>query len=261
MLDARYEDDEILIIDKPAGLATQLGAGLRISVVEAVERDFGFKPFLVHRLDKETAGLLVVAKDSRSAAIWTASIGGKSVRKFYRAIVSGEPRGDEGVLTGAVAVRGEEKSALTRWRLLESYGEGETGRFSYLELELGTGRTHQIRLHLAGAGLPILGDESHGDFRLNKRLKKERGLKRLLLISYELRLPGGLVVRASIPDYFSRFLASFEGAFSEGKISSASRETPFPALETPIAQSETRGGRVEPPDMPPPAISESPGSP
>jgi len=71
---------------------------------------------------------------------------------------------------------------------------------------------HQIRLHLAAAGMPILGDDRHGDFPLNKRLRKEAGLRRLLLLAYSLRLPGGAVLRASIPDHFREFMARYPDA-------------------------------------------------
>lgn len=206
MLTALYEDDEILVIDKPAGLPTQPGAGVRVSLVEAVERDFGFRPCLVHRLDKETAGCIIVARDSRAASKWTEMLGGREVGKQYRAVVAGIPRGASGSFDSAVRVRGESKEAHARWRLLGSFG---AGRFSLLELELGTGRTHQLRLQLAEAGLPILGDEAHGDFRLNKELRKSAGLRRLLLLSWRILLPGRGPVEAGEPEHFAAFLGAF----------------------------------------------------
>jgi 23S rRNA pseudouridine955/2504/2580 synthase len=215
MIAALYEDDEILVIDKPAGLASQPGEGVRVSVVEAVERDFGFRPYLVHRLDKETAGCLVVARSSAAASRWTRLVESRELRKTYRAVVSGEPPGSAGRFDESVRGREGEKAALTEWRLIASFGRSpsdsrsESRRFSYLELVLGTGRTHQIRVHLAAHDLPILGDDRHGDFALNKRLKAELGLKRLLLVAWSLELPGGRKVRASVPDYLSAFLASF----------------------------------------------------
>lgn len=209
MLIPLYEDDEILVIDKPAGLPSQPGEGVRISVIEAVERDFGFKPFPVHRLDKETSGCLVVARSSKAAAKWSRLIEARELRKTYRALVSGRPSADSGTFSDAVSTRSGERSATTDWRLLESFGGGA---FSYLELELGTGRTHQIRLHLAANGLPILGDDRHGDFALNKSLRKERGLKRLCLVSWSLLLPGGRLVKAALPEHFASFLALFPDA-------------------------------------------------
>lgn len=247
MLPLLFEDGEILVLDKPAGLASQPGAGVRLSLVEAVERDFGFRPFLVHRLDRETAGLIVVARDARAAAKWTGLVAGKAVRKTYRAIVAGEPSRASGIFREDVSVRGATMSAETRWELVGSFGAVTTAataataaaaptattavtaameatrepglgpatatrRFSLLELELGTGRTHQIRLHLAGAGLPILGDDRHGDFALNRALKKECGLKRLLLLAWRLELPGGITLSAAVPGHFSGFLERFPDA-------------------------------------------------
>lgn len=218
MIASLYEDGEILVLDKPAGLAVQPGEGVRISLVDAVERDYGFRPFLVHRLDKETAGLIIVAKDSRSASRWTQALGSREVEKVYRAVASGSLAGERGVLSAPVRVRGESIPARTSWRLLARFGSlpepsptgaGAAPAFSYLELELGTGRTHQIRLHLADAGVPILGDDQHGDFRLNKLLRKAVGLKRLLLLSWRLVLPGGRTVTAAMPEQFRDFFAAY----------------------------------------------------
>ena len=211
MIEALFEDDEILVLDKPAGLPSQPGEGVRVSVVEAVERDFGFRPFLVHRLDRETSGCLVVARSSAAAAKWSRLIESRELRKTYRAIVSGAPAGGRtaGRFDDPLHGPGGERAAATDWRLLASFGgSGAAPAWSYLELELGTGRTHQIRIHLAAHGLPILGDDRHGDFALNRRLRKEAGLRRLLLVAWSLDLPGGTRLRASVPDHFSAFLDS-----------------------------------------------------
>jgi 23S rRNA pseudouridine955/2504/2580 synthase len=214
MIAALYEDDEILVLDKPSGLPSQPGEGVRLSVVEAVERDFGFRPYLVHRLDKETAGCLIVARTAAAASAWSRLVESRELGKTYRALVSGAPAAPSGSFSEPVPTRGGEKSARTSWRLLGSFGgdPGEAARFSYLELELGTGRTHQIRIHLASHGFPILGDDRHGDFGLNKALRKEAGLKRLLLVAWSLTLPGGRLVRASLPPHFADFLARFPGS-------------------------------------------------
>ena len=120
MIAALYEDEEILVLDKPAGLASQPGEGVRISVVEAVERDFGFRPFLVHRLDKETAGCLLVAKTAAAAASWSRLIESRELRKTYRAIVSGAPGSGSSARSGRfdepVPGRDGDRAASTAWR-------------------------------------------------------------------------------------------------------------------------------------------------
>jgi 23S rRNA pseudouridine955/2504/2580 synthase len=239
MIDALYEDDEILVIDKPAGLASQPGEGVRVSVVEAVERDYGFRPFLVHRLDKETAGCLVVARSGAAAAKWARLIESRELRKIYRAVVSGAPDAESGRFDDPVSGRDGEKTASTAWRLLYSFGtaSGEPDQagpaasaapssaqapYSFLELELDTGRTHQIRIHLAAHGMPILGDDRHGDFALNKRLRKEAGGRRLLLLAWSLDLPGGRRVTAVLPDHFAAFLSLFPDALAAAADGTAS---------------------------------------
>jgi 23S rRNA pseudouridine955/2504/2580 synthase len=225
MIKALYEDDEILVLDKPSGLPSQPGEGVRVSVVEAVERDLGFRPYLVHRLDKETAGCLVVARSAAAAAKWSRLIESRELRKTYRAVVSGSPGGVSGRFDDPVPGRGGDKTASTEWRLIVSFGRRADARgpaaepgvprpYSLLELVLGTGRTHQIRIHLAAHGLPILGDDRHGDFALNKRLRREAGLRRLLLVAWTLELPGGRLVRASSPEHFAAFLRLFSDADS-----------------------------------------------
>ncbi len=212
MLTALFQDDEILVVDKPSGLPSQPGEGVGVSLVSAVERDFGFRPFLVHRLDRETAGCIIVAKSSRAASRWSELIAGREIRKIYRAVCSGIPVEPEGVIRDALDSGGRSLPASTSYRTLARFGADEANRgevFSYLELELGTGRTHQIRRHLALHGHPILGDDRHGDFTLNRSLKKTAGLKRLLLWAHELDLPGGAPLRASIPPHFIAFFAHF----------------------------------------------------
>lgn len=209
MIACLYEDEDILVLDKPPGLSVQPGAEVKTSLLDAVERDYGFKPFLVHRLDKETAGLIIVARDSRAASLWTRAIASREVEKRYRAVSSGSPPGPAGRLTSPISVRGGEVEADTGYRVLARFGAGTGLDLSWLELELGTGRTHQIRLHLAGAGSPILGDDRHGDFALNKRLRREFGLRRLLLLSWRLVLPGGAMVTAPTPAHFLDFLGRF----------------------------------------------------
>jgi 23S rRNA pseudouridine955/2504/2580 synthase len=204
MIPSLYSDDDILIIDKPSGLAVQPGEGVRICVIDAVERDYGFRPFLVHRLDRETAGCLVVARTSPAAARMSALMGGNGALKVYRAVVSGTPEPASGVYRDDVQVRGADKSAETRYRTIYS-----DGRLTLVEAELGSGRMHQIRQHFAKAGHPVAGDDRHGDFKLNKILAKELGIKRLMLYAARLRLPLAtpVEVAAALPQHFADFFA------------------------------------------------------
>jgi len=211
MLTALYEDGEILVLDKPSGLPSQPGEGVRISLVEAVERDFGFRPYLVHRLDKETSGCILVAKGQAAAARWGRLVESRELRKTYRALASGAPALASGTFSDELRTPSGGRDALTAWRLLGSFGEAGAA-FSYLELVLGTGRMHQIRIQLAAHGLPILGDDRHGDFALNKRLRREASLRRLMLHSRSIALPGGRTVVAPMPERFAEFLARFPGA-------------------------------------------------
>jgi 23S rRNA pseudouridine955/2504/2580 synthase len=151
-----------------------------------------------------------VARSGPAAAKWSRLIESRELRKTYRAVVSGSPGAlvvAAGRFDDPVPGRDGDRSASTAWRLIASFGS-----YSYLELTLETGRTHQIRIHLAAHGMPILGDDRHGDFALNKRLRKEAGLRRLLLVAWSLELPGGRLVRASVPDHLSAFLSRFPDA-------------------------------------------------
>ena len=196
MIPIIYENNEILIINKPAGLAVQGGQG----VVHSVDRDFaeqvGYKIYLVHRLDKDTAGLMVVAKNPVAAGKWTKLIGSKIVKKEYIAICSGSMPSKSGVIKEAVVQHGDEKAAVTHyqvekeWTVNVEQEEGvKTIPMTQLRLKLETGRMHQIRIHLAKNGCPIAGDDQHGNFKLNKLLKKACGIKRLQLAAVRLTVP------------------------------------------------------------------------
>ncbi len=216
MIATLYADENILIIDKPSGLASQPGEGVRISVVEAIERDYGFRPYLVQRLDRETAGCLIVARSPGVAAELSALIAGRQARKLYRAVVFGVPEPPSGTLRDQVRSKGRDISADTSYRLLDS-----ASGFSLLEAELGSGRTHQIRQHFAGAGWPIVADDRHGDFKRNKAASKDYGAKRLFLYAWRLYLPygGGIEATAAVPPHFAEF--SLRAGLGAGIISGA----------------------------------------
>ncbi|HOV93370.1 MAG TPA: RNA pseudouridine synthase [Spirochaetales bacterium] len=220
MLDILYQNDEIVVVDKPAGLASQPGEAVGASVITLAEAELGFRPYPVHRLDKETAGCMILAKNKEAASRWSDLIATRTIRKVYWAVCSGEPETAVGHFDDVLKVNGRPLEAHTKYRRLAAYSfpisfpisfTGATGTLSainvsLLELELGTGRMHQIRRHLAMHGLPILGDDKYGDFALNRVLHKKKNLKHLLLWARELKLYDGTVIQSKMPEHFSLFL-------------------------------------------------------
>ena len=179
MIPIIYENNEIFIIDKPAGLAVQGGQG----IVHSVDRDFaeqtGQKVYLVHRLDKDTSGLMIVAKNPVAAGKWTKLIGSKIARKEYAALCAGKMPAKSGVIREDVVQHGDTKSAVTHYQVEKEWTvpyENENGSgeipLCLIRLQLETGRMHQIRIHLAKNECPIAGDDQHGNFKMNKLLKK-----------------------------------------------------------------------------------------
>jgi len=212
-LDIVYEDSSCIVINKPAGLAVQGGKGIGVSLDSLLTQSRSVRPLLVHRLDRDTSGLILVAKDKAAAAAYSRLLGGeragghRAVVKRYMAMCKGRPAKSEGVISLDLEIRGMKKKSETHYRLIESFKDD----FSLLELELGTGRMHQIRRHLALTGNPVLGDDKHGDFTLNHLLRKTMKLNKLLLHASQLIIPETgdnprLDLSAPLPEYFSRFI-------------------------------------------------------
>lgn len=198
-----YEDEEIFVISKNSGLAVQGGANIKHSIDVDFADEIGQKIFLVHRLDKDTAGLMIVAKNPIAAAKWTKLISGKTVKKEYIAICAGTIEPKKGIICEKIVQHGEEKKAVTNYEV-EKEIETECGKLSQIRLLLETGRMHQIRIHLAKNSCPIAGDDQHGNFKLNKQLKKTLGIKKLLLASVKLTVPlqsKNQVFEIPLPEY------------------------------------------------------------
>jgi 23S rRNA pseudouridine955/2504/2580 synthase len=183
-----FEDDAFLAIDKPAGLAVHGGSGVAHGVIESLRSMRPDAKFLelVHRLDRETSGVLLVAKKRAALVALHEMLRGRDIDKHYLAGAKGRFRNERQHVRLALAKRDtaegkrvsiseDGQAAETIFRLVERNAE-----FSLLEAELLTGRTHQIRVHLAALKHPILGDDKYGDYELNKGLRK-RGLKRMFL--------------------------------------------------------------------------------
>lgn len=207
-----YNNDEIFIINKPAGLSVQGGQGVSHSLDVDFAKQVGQKVYLVHRLDKDTTGLMVVAKTPAAANKWTKLIGSKIVQKEYVAICAGTLKQKKGVIVDDVIQHGETKAAVTNYVVEKEWdlaipADDEKGtaatviHMSQIRLKLETGRMHQIRIHLAKQECPIAGDDQHGNFKLNKLLKKYHKIKTLQLCSQKLIIPiDGKEMEFIIPD-------------------------------------------------------------
>lgn len=195
-----YENDEILLINKPNGVSVQGGKGISHPLDSELSAQLGYKIHLVHRLDKETSGILIVAKNPLAAAKWTGMIAQKDVKKEYIAITIGKPLVDgkpseKGRIRGTVEAHGRTQEAYLDFTVEKSgviAAESQTGEsqiaLSLVHIVLGTGRMHQIRIQLAKNGAPIAADDQHGDFKKNKLLRKA-GIKKLCLAAFRLTLP------------------------------------------------------------------------
>ena len=179
---AIYEDDSLLVIDKPAGLAVHEGktVGRLDSVLGILERRYrasGIQPRLVHRLDKETSGILLIAKNAEAERELVECFEAGSVAKEYLCLVAGRLPADRGKIEFRLPGRaGTPVRAVTRYDVAKRFSDTTLARV-FTE----TGRLHQIRLHFAQLGYPVVLDVKHGDFGFNKRFRRRYGLRRQFL--------------------------------------------------------------------------------
>ncbi len=203
MLPDLYQSDHILVINKPFGLPVQGGSNVEESV-DSLYPDCR----LVHRLDRDTTGVLVLAKTKKAAVRLTASFADRSAQKIYLAIASTPPEKDSGIIN-APLLKAKEKSivsphgldAETYYKVLARSRNGETALIRFEPL---TGRTHQIRVHAQHAGFPLLGDPRYGDFKLSRTILPNRKMNHLYLHAWKLDVPdpinkGRLELTAPLP--------------------------------------------------------------
>ena len=224
-----YRDDHIIAIDKPAGLAVQGGSKTTRhldAMLDALGDQRGERPRLVHRLDRDTSGVLVLAR-SVSAAAWLGALfRGREVQKLYWALVVGAPELDQGRIDLALAKRpgprgermagdAEGQAAMTDFKVIDRVGR----QAAWLALRPLTGRTHQLRVHCAAMGTPIMGDGKYGG--ADAYLAGGGFSKQLHLHARALTLPkrGGGVVRltAPLPDHMAETwrLFGFDAKYDE----------------------------------------------
>lgn len=230
-----YEDDALLIIDKPAGVAVHGGSGVSFGVIEQIRRARPEARYLelVHRLDKDTSGLLMIAKKRSALVKLHEAIRNDHPKKIYLALGVGKLPNDSFHVklplfkyTGAqgekmVRVSEDGQSAHTIFRVLNRFSDDllhQVGlsHLTLVQATLKTGRTHQIRVHLQSQQCPIAGDERYGDYQANKRLQK-LGLKRMFLHAAELHLDHPLtgeklILKAPLPQDLAQFVLMLENA-------------------------------------------------
>ncbi len=218
-----YEDDALLAVNKPAGVAVHGGSGISFGVIEQMRNARPDAKFLelVHRLDRETSGVLLIAKKRSALTAMHEIMREGNSDKRYLTMVLGQwknvkqhvklplhkfdtPKGEKRVM-----VREDGQASHTIFALQRSWKE-----FSLLEAQLKTGRTHQIRVHLAHLGFPIAGDDKYGDFARNKALAKQ-GLKRMFLHAYSIEFNHPLTVEpmrlvAPLPIELEDFIAKLD---------------------------------------------------
>lgn len=206
-----WEDDDFIAINKPAGIAVHGGSGVSFGVIEQLRQSRPQAPLLelVHRLDRETSGVLLIAKKKSALRQLQDQFRERETGKTYLALVKGQwPRNKKVIDTALVKYllpNGERRvqvaapgdlqgmRSISLVKVLQSVqappswpSEANT-HFSLLAVTIKTGRTHQIRVHVASQGCPIVGDDKYGDFELNKRAA-QWGLKRMFLHAWQLRL-------------------------------------------------------------------------
>jgi 23S rRNA pseudouridine1911/1915/1917 synthase len=207
LLDIVYEDDDLAIVNKPAGMMVHAGAGAtddarnRGTLVNALLHHFGtlssvggdLRPGIVHRLDRSTSGLMVVAKNDESHRRLAKQFSGREVHKTYIALVHGWPKQDRGTIQSAISRHSQRRTRMTT----KGFGGREAvthyavqrkvdapyGKFALVELKIETGRTHQIRVHMSSLGHPVVGDALYGapgELRSQSNKRRDAGMPAIL---------------------------------------------------------------------------------
>lgn len=224
-LDVVYEDDDLLVVNKPKGMVVHPAPGnYRGTLVNALLHHCGqslssingtIRPGIVHRLDKDTSGLLIVAKNDFAHKSLAEQIKEHSFSREYEAVVYGSPKNDSGTIDAPIgrhkhdrkmmAVTYENsRNAVTHYEVLARYRG-----FTHIRLKLETGRTHQIRVHMAYMGHPVVGDPVYGPTRVIKELRGQCLHARHIGFVHP-RTAQYLSFESDLPDYFESFLERLE---------------------------------------------------
>lgn len=204
-----FKDENIIVLNKPSGIAVQGGTNQEKHIdglLDALKFDKVERPKLTHRIDKETSGLLVLARNRKYALILTKAFREHNLKKTYLALCEGCPKKQAGEIkanlekVGEKMIAGEDgQRAVTEYEVLDSVGS----KFSLIKAMPLTGRTHQIRVHLALLGASIVGDRKYGNRNLGADLASKLHLHAWQIDLSEV-MSKKCVVKAPIPDYFKK---------------------------------------------------------
>ncbi len=253
-LDIVYEDDDLAIVNKPAGMMVHAGAGAtddvrnRGTLVNALLHHFGtlsavggeLRPGIVHRLDRATSGLMVVAKNDEAHRRLAKQFSGREVRKTYLALVHGWPKSDRGTIQSAISRHSQRRTrmttkgfggraAVTHYAVLRKI-DSPYGKFALVEVKIETGRTHQIRVHMSSLGHPVVGDALYGapgELRSQSNKRRSAGMPATVALDrnflhsavLELRHPKTkelLKFSRPLPMELEKLLNSLENTVQEG---------------------------------------------
>lgn len=219
-----YEDADVLVVDKPKGMVVHPAAGhYSRTLVNAVMYHCKGKlsgingvlrPGIVHRIDRDTTGSIIICKNDMAHNEIARQLKDHSINRRYRAIVTGVLKDEEGTIEGAIgrdkkdrkkmAITADGKPAVTHYRVLQRFKH-----YTYVECVLETGRTHQIRVHMASIGHPLLGDEVYG--RRSDKYKCEGQCLHAMTLGFHHPRTGEYIeVNAPLPPYFEHLLAVLE---------------------------------------------------
>lgn len=216
-----HEDARVIVVDKPSGLAVHAGSGIRLGLVDIARaaRPDAPRVDLVHRLDRETSGCLLLAKDVRTLRELNAGLAEQRFRKCYTALLAGRPARSRIRIDAPIDVdhrRDSERhavideagiAAVTTFSVLSRYAH-----WTLVQAEPATGRTHQIRVHARHLGHPLAGDDRYGDHAANEAARA-LGLRRLFLHAARLEFELGgqrIVIRAGLPEDLAQVLARIQ---------------------------------------------------
>ena len=229
-IDILYEDDSIVVVNKRSGMVVHPAAGNHSgTLVNALLFHCSFlsgvggvmRPGIVHRLDKGTSGVLVVAKNDNAHQSLSRQFKNRKVKKIYRALVRGQMEAEKGTVDAEIGRHREDRKkmstrtkkgrvALTHWKVLKRYNE-----LCLLEIEIKTGRTHQIRVHLSSSHHPIVGDSVYGSKKGMSRIKNDMLIKRLNSLSRPFLHAYLLGIHHPDDNSYQEFIAPLPGELNE----------------------------------------------